>query len=79
MSPFGKILVSKDALASLLSTKLGVDTSSAVPKVWLAKAKEAWVADTANAGKCFTHHFLKSNKAIAACKFGAQCRAEPHG
>jgi len=76
---YGKMLISKDALASLLSTKLGVDTSNGSPNAWLAKAKDAWIAASGNQGKCFSNHFLKGNGALAACRFGARCRTEQHG
>ena len=79
MSSFGKILITKDAFSALLSSKLGVDTSMNNPNVWLAKAKDAWISDAANQGKCFAHHFLRDNNAIGACKFGPKCRAESHG
>ena len=79
MSSFGKILISKDAFSALLSSKLGVDTSMNNPNVWLGKAKDAWMSNTANQGKCFAHHFLRDNNAIGACKFGSKCKAESHG
>ena len=79
MSSFGKILISKDAFSALLSSKLGVDTSTNNPNVWLAKAKDAWINNAANQGKCFAHHFLRDNNAIGACKFGPKCKAESHG
>lgn len=79
MSSFGKILMSKDAFSALLSSKLGVDTSMNNPNVWLGKAKDAWMSNTANQGKCFAHHFLRDNNAIGACKFGSKCKAESHG
>ena len=76
---YGRILITQQALANLLTSKLQVDVTAKNPNVWLAKAKDAWVALPENKGLCFTHNFLKGNKAIAACRFGQNCRAEDHG
>ena len=76
---YGRMLISKQALADLLTSKLQVDVSANNPNVWLAKAKDAWTALPDNKGLCFTHTFLKGNRAIAACRFGKNCRAEDHG
>ena len=76
---YGRILVTQQALANLLSSKLQVDVTAKNPNVWLAKAKDAWIALPENKGLCFTHNFLKSNNVIAACRFGKNCRAEDHG